>query len=31
MDELALFRVDPEFISLLDYSKAFGHCELVSL
>jgi len=26
---LVLFRIDPEVISLLDYSKGFGHTELV--
>ena len=25
--ELALFRIDPEVISILDYSKGFGHTE----
>lgn len=25
--ELALFRIDPEVISLLDYGKGFGHAE----
>jgi uncharacterized protein YhbP (UPF0306 family) len=27
--ELALFRVEPAVISILDYSKGFGHTELV--
>jgi len=27
MGELALFRIDPEVISLLDYGKGFGHTE----
>jgi nitroimidazol reductase NimA-like FMN-containing flavoprotein (pyridoxamine 5'-phosphate oxidase superfamily) len=27
MAELALFRIDPELISLLDYAKGFGHTE----
>jgi len=26
---LVLFRIDPEVISLLDYSKGFGHTDLV--
>jgi len=30
-DELALFRVDPEIVSILDYGKGFGHTELVRL
>lgn len=29
--ELALFRIDPQFISLLDYSQGFGHCELIKV
>ena len=29
--ELALFRIDPIVISLLDYRKGFGHCELVKV
>lgn len=28
-DEVAIFRVDPEVISVLDYSKGFGHTDLV--
>ena len=28
---VALFRVEPKVISLLDYSKGFGHTELVEL
>jgi hypothetical protein len=28
-DEVAIFRVTPVVISLLDYSKGFGHTELV--
>ena len=27
----ALFRIEPEVISVLDYSKGFGHTELVKL
>jgi hypothetical protein len=27
--ELAIFRIEPEFISLLDYRKGFGHMQLV--
>lgn len=30
-DELALFRVDPQIVSLLDYSQGFGHCELIKV
>lgn len=30
-EELALFRVEPKVISLLDYSKGFGHTELVEV
>lgn len=29
--DLALFRIDPKIISLLDYSKGFGHTELIEL
>lgn len=29
-DEVALFRVKPEVISVLDYSKGFGHTDLVA-
>jgi hypothetical protein len=25
---VAIFKVEPEFISVLDYSKGFGHAEL---
>lgn len=28
-DEVALFRVEPEVISVLDYSKGFAHTDLV--
>lgn len=28
--EVALFRVEPSVISILDYSKGFGHTELVT-
>lgn len=28
--EVALFRVEPSVISILDYTKGFGHTELVS-
>lgn len=28
-DEVAIFRVDPEVISVLDYSKGFAHTDLV--
>ena len=29
-DEVRLFRVTPMFISVLDYSKGFGHTDLVT-
>ena len=29
-DEIRLFRVAPEVISVLDYSKGFGHTDLVT-
>lgn len=29
-EEVAIFRVRPEVISVLDYSKGFGHTELVA-
>ncbi len=29
-EEVAIFRVKPEVISVLDYSKGFGHTDLVS-
>ena len=25
--DIALFRIDPEYISLLDYTKGFGHTD----
>lgn len=28
-DEVALFRVEPELISVLDYSRGFGHTDLL--
>jgi hypothetical protein len=28
-DEIALYRVAPEVISVLDYTKGFGHTDLV--
>ena len=28
-DEVRLFRVTPSVISVLDYSKGFGHTELI--
>jgi hypothetical protein len=28
-DEVRIFRVTPEVISVLDYSKGFGHTDLV--
>jgi hypothetical protein len=30
MDELSVFRVTPKIISVLDYSKGFGHTDLVT-
>lgn len=30
-EDLVLFRIDPKVISLLDYSKEFGHTELVQI
>jgi nitroimidazol reductase NimA-like FMN-containing flavoprotein (pyridoxamine 5'-phosphate oxidase superfamily) len=30
-DDIALFRVTPKVVSLLDYSKGFGHTDLVEL
>ena len=29
--ELAIFRIDPVVISLLDYREGFGHCDLVKI
>ncbi|MHA6262337.1 pyridoxamine 5'-phosphate oxidase family protein [Arenibacterium sp. CAU 1754] len=29
--ELAIFRIDPIVISLLDYRKGFGHCDLMTI
>ena len=29
-EEVALFRVEPELISVLDYTKGFGHTDLVA-
>jgi general stress protein 26 len=31
LEQVVLFRVTPEFISVLDYRKGFGHTELVKL
>jgi hypothetical protein len=31
LEELALFRVTPEIISVLDYRKGFGHTDLVKV
>jgi hypothetical protein len=31
MDELVLFRINPEIISVLDYRKGFGHTDLVKV
>ena len=29
--DLALFRIDPEIVSVLDYTQGFGHTDLVDL
>jgi hypothetical protein len=29
-EAVRVFRLEPKFISLLDYSKGFGHAELIS-
>jgi hypothetical protein len=31
MNELVLFRITPEIISVLDYRKGFGHTDLVKV
>ncbi len=31
LGELALFRVDPHYVSLLDYSQGFGHAETMQV
>ena len=31
MEQLVLFRVTPEIISVLDYRKGFGHADLVKV
>jgi general stress protein 26 len=31
LEDIVLFRVTPEFISVLDYRKGFGHTDLVKL
>ena len=31
LDEVALFRITPEIISVLDYRKGFGHTDLVKV
>jgi hypothetical protein len=31
VDEVVLFRVTPEIISVLDYRKGFGHTDLVKV
>jgi len=31
LSAVAVFKVTPEVISVLDYSKGFGHCELVAV
>lgn len=30
-EEIRIFRVEPKVISVLDYTKGFGHTDLVSL
>lgn len=30
-EDLALYRIDPEVISILDYAKGFGHTEYVEM
>jgi hypothetical protein len=31
LEDILLFRVTPEIISVLDYRKGFGHSDLVKL
>ena len=31
MEQLAVFRISPEIISVLDYRKGFGHTDLVKV
>lgn len=31
LEDVAFFRIQPEVISLLDYSRGFGHTELIKL
>ena len=31
MDQLVVFRITPEIISVLDYRKGFGHTDLVEV
>ena len=31
MGEIGVFRIDPSVISLLDYTKGFGHAELIEI
>jgi hypothetical protein len=31
MEDIALFRVAPEIVSILDYRRGFGHTEQVSV
>ena len=31
LEDIVLFRVTPEVISVLDYRKGFGHSDLVKL
>jgi hypothetical protein len=30
-EDLALYRIDPEVISILDYTRGFGHTEYVQV
>jgi hypothetical protein len=30
-EDVAVFKVEPEVISVLDYTKGFGHTDLVNL
>jgi hypothetical protein len=31
MEQLVVFRITPEIISVLDYRKGFGHTDLVNV
>ncbi len=30
-EEISVFRIEPKVISVLDYSKGFGHTDLVTV